>query len=86
MKMRARDAQLEPLLAESIATDLGTAPDDIRALLIAASMTAALTAVRDRFFAADASGAPITHEQGMAILDEVLEFHRGGLDAVRREP
>lgn len=84
MKMRARDAQLEPLLAESIAVDLDTPPDDIRAVLIAASMTAAFTAVRDRFLAAAADGTPVTREQGMAIIDEVLEFHRGGLDALRR--
>ncbi len=85
MKLRARDAQLEPLLAESIATDLGTAPDDISALLVAASMTAALTAVHDRSLAAAADGAPITHEQGVAILDQVLEFLRGGLEALRRD-
>jgi hypothetical protein len=28
---------------------------------------------------------PVTHEQGMAILDEVLEFLRGGLDAMQRD-
>ena len=48
MKLRARHAQLEPMLADSIAKDLDAGPDDIRPLLIAASMTAALTSVRDR--------------------------------------
>ncbi len=84
-KMRARHVQLEPMLAESIARDLGAEPGDIRPLLIAASMTAAFTSVRDRFFEAGSGGEPITHEQGMAILDEVLEFLRGGLEAIQRD-
>jgi AcrR family transcriptional regulator len=85
MKMRARHVELEPMLAHSIARDLGTGADDIRALLVAASMTAAFESVSDRLFAAESGGAPITHEQGMAILDEVLEFLRGGLEAIQRD-
>src|SRR5947209_3230956 len=65
MRMRAHHGQLEPLLAASIAQDLGVGPDDIRPLLVAASMTAAFTAVRDRFFEAEAGGEAISHEQGM---------------------
>ncbi|MGO9882142.1 MAG: TetR/AcrR family transcriptional regulator [Solirubrobacteraceae bacterium] len=84
MSMRARHGQLEPMLAESIAKDLGAGPDDIRPLLIAASMTAAFTSVRDRFMEAESGGEPINHEDGMAILDEVLEFLRGGLEALQR--
>ncbi len=83
MKMRGHHAEIEPLLAASIAKDLGAEPGDIRAILAAASVTAAFTSVRDRFLAADAA-TPMPHEQGMAILDEVLEFLRGGLDALRR--
>jgi AcrR family transcriptional regulator len=84
MSMRARLGQLEPMLAESIATDLGADPGDIRPLLVAASMTAAFTAVRDRFNEAESGEEPINHEDGMAILDEVLEFLRGGLEALQR--
>ena len=85
MKLRARHVELEPMLAQSIARDLGTGPDDIRALLIAASMTAAFESVSDRIFQAESGGEPITHEQSMAILDEVLEFLRGGLEAIQRD-
>lgn len=85
MKMRGRHAQLEPMLAESIAKDLGSEPGDIRPLLIAASMTAAFTSVRDRVLEAESGGEPVSHEQGMAILDEVLEFLRGGLEALQRD-
>jgi len=48
-------------------------------------MTAAFMAVRDRFFEAESGGEPISHEQGMQILDQVLEFLRGGFDALQRK-
>jgi AcrR family transcriptional regulator len=83
MRMRGQLGELEPMLAESIATDLGADPDDIRPRLIAASMMAAFTAVRDRFHEAESSNRPINHEDGMAILDQVLEFLRGGLEAMQ---
>ena len=83
MRMRGQLSELEPMLAESIATDLGADPDDIRPRLIAASMMAAFTAVRDRFHEAESSDEPINHEDGMAILDQVLEFLRGGLEALQ---
>jgi AcrR family transcriptional regulator len=82
-KMGAQHARLEPMLAESIAKDLGAGPDDLRPLLIAASMTAAFMSVRDRFFEAESGGEPLTHEQGMAILDQVLDFLRGGVEALQ---
>ena len=50
---------------------------------IAASVTAAFISVRDRLVA-EAGGEPITHEQAMAILDEVLDFLRGGLEALQQ--
>ncbi len=85
MKMRGRHAELEPMLAQSIAKDLGSEPGDIRPLLIAASMTAAFTSVRDRVLEAESGGEPVSHERAMAILDEVLEFLRGGLEALQRD-
>jgi AcrR family transcriptional regulator len=84
MKARARLGQLEPLLTESIAKDLKAGPDDIRPPLVAASMIAAFTTVRDRLFEAEA-GEPIVHEQAMQTLDDVLEFLRGGLEALQRD-
>jgi AcrR family transcriptional regulator len=84
VKMRGRHAQLEPMLAESIAKDLGAEPGDIRPLLIAASMATAFTSVSDRIFAAEAAGKPLAPEEAMAILDQVLEFLRGGLEALQQ--
>jgi AcrR family transcriptional regulator len=84
MKIRAHLGQLEPLLTESIAKDLDAGPDDIRPPLLAASMTAAFTTVRDRLLEAGAGG-PVTHEEAMGTLDQVLEFMRGGLEALQRD-
>jgi AcrR family transcriptional regulator len=80
---RARSAPMEELVTESIAKDLGdVGPDDIRPRLIAASVTAAFSAVRDRL--QDESGEPLPYEQALEILDQVLEFLRGGLEALQR--
>ena len=84
LKMRARVAELEPILVESFAKDLGSDPGDVRALLIAASATAAFTAVHDRLND-EAAGGEVTHERAMAIVDEVFEFLRGGLDRLKAQ-
>jgi AcrR family transcriptional regulator len=80
---RARTAPVEQLVAESIARDLDAGADDLRPVLIAASVTAAFSAVRDRL--QDSSDEPFSHEAALRILDEVLEFLRGGLEALQRE-
>lgn len=80
---RARSAPMEELVTESIAQDLGdVGPDDIRPRLIAASVTAAFSAVRDRL--QDESGEPLPYDEALEILDQVLEFLRGGLEALQR--
>jgi len=80
LKLRAHIGLLEGVLAESFAKDLGAGPDDVRPGLIAASMTAAFAAVRDRL---EAAADMPDHSEVMEILDEVLEFMRGGLEAMR---
>jgi AcrR family transcriptional regulator len=84
LKLRARVAELEPVLAESFAKDLGSEPGDIRAVLIAASATAAFKTVHDRL-EAETVGETLSHEEALAIVDEVLEFLRGGLDRLRAQ-
>jgi AcrR family transcriptional regulator len=83
-RMRGSHVELEPLLADSIAKDLNAEPGDIRPMLVAASITAAFMSVRDRFIEAESGGEELSHEHGMAVLDEVLEFLRGGLAALQR--
>lgn len=80
MKLRAHIGQLEPVLRESIAKDLGAGPDDVRPALIAASMTAAFTSVRDRLQDSDEEPSP---DEVVAILDQVFEFLQGGLQALQ---
>jgi AcrR family transcriptional regulator len=81
---RARSAAMEELVAASIAQDLGdVGPDDVRPRLIAASVTAAFSAVRDRL--QDGPDEPISHEEALAILDQVITFLRGGLEALERQ-
>ncbi len=53
--------------------------------MLARGVGDAFTSVRDRFFEAESGGEPVSHEQGMAILDEVLEFLRGGLEAIQHD-
>jgi AcrR family transcriptional regulator len=84
MRLGARHALIEPMLAASIAKDLGAEPGDLRPLLVAASITAAFMSVSDRFFDAEAGGEAVSHKQAMSVLDEVLEFLRGGLEALQR--
>jgi AcrR family transcriptional regulator len=78
VRMRAR---FESLLTESIAKDLGGGADDIRSRLIAASMNAAFTTMREQL---EAGGDAPNPEQVTQTLDEVLEFLRGGLAALER--
>lgn len=80
---RARSAPLERLIAASIARDLNAGPDDVRPLLIAASVTAAFNAVRDRLV--EGADEPIAQDDALRVLDQVLEFLRGGLEAVQRD-
>jgi AcrR family transcriptional regulator len=80
MKLRAHIGLLEDVLSESIAQDLGAGPDDVRPALVAASMTAAFATVRDRL---EATRSMPDHQEVMQILDQVLEFLRGGLEAMR---
>jgi AcrR family transcriptional regulator len=78
---RARNGPFEQLLVEAIAEDLHAGPDDIRPQIVAAAAVAAFTAVRERdpAFPPD-SGSP---EQTMAVIDDIMDFVRGGLDALR---
>jgi AcrR family transcriptional regulator len=76
---RARFAPLEQLVIEAIAEDLHAGPDDIRPQIVAASLLAAFDAVHD-------TAAPpesFSQERAEAVIDDVLAFLRGGLEALR---
>ncbi len=78
---RARFARAEELLAESIAQDLDAGPDDIRPLLIAASVAAAFSTAYDRLLT-QATGE-IPQGEACALFDQVLDLLRSGLEALQ---
>jgi AcrR family transcriptional regulator len=77
---RARFAPFEQLLIEAIAQDLDADPDDIRPRIVAVAFGAAVHAVHDPAAPPEA----FSPEHAMAVIDDVLDFVRGGLDALRK--
>jgi AcrR family transcriptional regulator len=82
--LRARIAQLEEVIAPAIAEDLGAPPDDPRAQLVAASLTAAFDRLSDRRRASSAK--PKSAAEVAALIDPIITFLRGGLDALKEPP
>jgi AcrR family transcriptional regulator len=76
---RARLAPLERLMVHALAEDLDAGPDDIRPKIIAAALTAAFESLHDP----NAPPESYTPEQATAVIDEVMRFLRGGLEALR---
>jgi AcrR family transcriptional regulator len=80
---RARFGPFEQLMREAIAKDLDAEPDDIRSQIVAAALIAAFSAVAERSHATPPES--FSPEQAMALMDDVMRFLRGGLDAFRRD-
>jgi AcrR family transcriptional regulator len=80
---RARFAPFEELMVEAIAEDLQAGPGDIRPQIVAAALVAAFSSIQDRDPAAPAES--FSPEQAMAVIDDVMGFLRGGLEALRRD-
>jgi AcrR family transcriptional regulator len=77
--MRARFAQLEELVAAAIAEDLGADENDVRPQVVAASMVAAF----DGLFDSEAKTKPKSADEVAALIDPVMTFLRGGLEALK---
>jgi AcrR family transcriptional regulator len=77
---RARYGPLEQLMAEAIAEDLHAGPGDIRPKIAAAAMFAAFDALQDSNSAAPPQ--PFSLDQASAVIDDVIRFLRGGLEAL----
>jgi AcrR family transcriptional regulator len=80
---RARMAPFEQLMIEAIAKDLDTGPDDIRPQIVAAALIATFSSLADSHPVV--KGGSLPPEDAMAVIDQVLTFLRGGLDALRDE-
>jgi AcrR family transcriptional regulator len=76
---RARFAPLEQLTVDALAEDLHAGPDDIRPRIVAAAVIAAFNAVHDPAAPPDS----FSPDHAAAVIDEVMTFLRGGLDALR---
>lgn len=74
---RANMGRLHQVLTEAVAVDLDVAPDALRARMVSAAAVAALESLRELKVA---ESGP---EQAIAVMDEVLVFLQGGLDALR---
>jgi AcrR family transcriptional regulator len=79
--LRARLAQLEELIAPAIAKDLGAAENDLRPQVVAASLTAAFDVLFQR--GEEATAKPQSREEAAALIDPVITFLRGGLEALK---
>jgi AcrR family transcriptional regulator len=80
---RARFAPFEQLMIEAIAEDLHAGPDDIRPRMVAAALVAAFSAIHDHDPAAPPES--FSPEQAIAVIDDVMGFLRGGLEALRHD-
>jgi AcrR family transcriptional regulator len=76
---RARFAPMWQLTIEAIAEDLDTGPEDIRPQIVAAALAAAFNAVHDPA----APPESVSEEHAAEVIDEVMDFLHGGLQALR---
>lgn len=79
--LHARMAELEDLVAAAIADDLGAASDDLRPQVVAASLIAAFEVLFDRQH--DETQTARKAEDVAAVIDPVITFLRGGLNALK---
>lgn len=77
-RYRARLIAMQEVLATAIARDLATHPDDLRALLAAASLVAGYSVLEQR----ERDGGSRTSEETGALIDPVIAFARAGLGAL----
>jgi len=82
--MRARMVQLQDLVAAAVAEDIGADADDLRPHVVAASLIAAFEVMSERDPAKGAK--PQSPEEIAAVIDPVIAFVRGGLEALASRP
>jgi AcrR family transcriptional regulator len=79
--LRARIAQLEELIAPAIAKDLDAPANDLRPQVVAASLTAAFNLLAER--SGGSRAKPKSAAEMAALIDPIITFLRGGLDAFK---
>jgi AcrR family transcriptional regulator len=73
-------ARIQELLLEAVANDLGEPRDELRPRLVTAAAIAALTSLEGTLH--EQSG-PAAKAEALAVLDDVMLFLRGGIDALQ---
>jgi AcrR family transcriptional regulator len=76
-------ARIYELLLEAIADDLGEPQDGLRPRLVAAAAMAALTSLEGSLDEKTDHRAPVAKAEALAVLDDVMLFLRGGIDALQ---
>jgi hypothetical protein len=80
--LRARITQLEEMIAPAIAKDLDAPANDPRPQIVAASLTAAFNVLTER--GEDSVAKPKSAADMAALIDPIITFLRGGLEALKR--
>ena len=75
-------ARIHDLLLEAIANDLDEPQDALRPRLVAAAAVAAMKSL-DSSSDEKHKGAPVDKVEALAVLDDVIVFLRGGIDALQ---
>jgi AcrR family transcriptional regulator len=78
-------ARIHQLLLEAIAHDLDEPQDALRPQLVAAAAMAALSSLDRSLDQRATAEQPAAKASSLAVLDEVMLFLRGGLDALQRK-
>jgi AcrR family transcriptional regulator len=79
----AKISEFELLLRDGVARDLGASPGDLRPRLAASAITATLTAL-DELADDPLNEQPLLHHgDPLHVLDEALDFLRGGIAAMQ---
>ena len=76
-------ARIQELLLEAIADDLDEPRDALRPRLVAAAAMAALTSLEGSFDEKAEQLVPAAKAEALAVLDDVMLFLRGGIDALQ---
>jgi AcrR family transcriptional regulator len=82
--LRARIAQLDDVIAPAIAKDLDVPANDLRAQVVAASLTAAFNVLTERGDGANAKSQSAA--EVAALIDPIITFLRGGFEALKEPP
>jgi hypothetical protein len=76
-------ARIQELLLDAVADDLGEPRDALRPRLVTAAAIAALTSLEGTLHEKTEQRGPAAKAEALAVLDDVMLFLRGGIDALQ---